>query len=101
MGEMDDPQKKGVIPRIIEQTFDAIMVHGSANIEYTVGISYLEIYMERIRDLLNPAMDNLPIHEGPKGPYVKVCAKYTSARFPRYTLPCIWARGRGLLPPQT
>jgi kinesin family member 5 len=71
MGEMDDPVKKGVIPRIIEQTFDAIMVHGSANVEYTVGISYLEIYMERIRDLLNPMNDNLPIHEGPKGPYVK------------------------------
>lgn len=71
MGEMDDPVKKGVIPRIIEQVFDAIMVHGSASVEYTVGISYLEIYMERIRDLLNPQSDNLPIHEGPKGPYVK------------------------------
>lgn len=71
MGEMDDPVKKGIIPRIMEQIFDAIMVHGSANVEYTVGISYLEIYMERIRDLLNPMMDNLPIHEGPKGPYVK------------------------------
>ena len=71
MGEMDDAVKKGIIPRIMEQIFDAIMVHGSANIEYTVGISYLEIYMERIRDLLNPVMDNLPIHEGPKGPYVK------------------------------
>ncbi|ETN41020.1 uncharacterized protein HMPREF1541_02953 [Cyphellophora europaea CBS 101466] len=71
MGEMDDPVKKGIIPRIVEQIFDAIMVHGSASIEYTVGISYLEIYMERIRDLLNPINDNLPIHEGPKGPYVK------------------------------
>ncbi|RMD44444.1 hypothetical protein DV735_g693, partial [Chaetothyriales sp. CBS 134920] len=71
MGEMDDAVKKGIIPRIIEQMFDAIMVHGSANIEYTVAISYLEIYMERIRDLLNPANDNLPIHEGAKGPYVK------------------------------
>ena len=71
MGEMDDSIKKGIIPRIMEQIFDVIMVHGSANIEYTVGISYLEIYMERIRDLLNPANDNLPIHEGPKGPYVK------------------------------
>jgi kinesin family member 5 len=71
MGEMDDPVKKGITPRIMEQIFDAIMVHGSASVEYTVGISYLEIYMERIRDLLNPVMENLPIHEGPKGPYVK------------------------------
>ncbi|KAK5221015.1 Kinesin heavy chain [Exophiala xenobiotica] len=71
MGDMDDSHKKGIIPRITEQIFDAILVHGSAQIEYTVGISYLEIYMERIRDLLNPVMDNLPINEGPKGPYVK------------------------------
>ena len=71
MGEMDDDTKKGVIPRIVEQVFNAIMVHGSASVEYTVGISYLEIYMERIRDLLNPVNDNLPIHEGPRGPYVK------------------------------
>ncbi|EXJ82844.1 kinesin heavy chain [Capronia epimyces CBS 606.96] len=71
MGDMDDPHKKGIIPRITEQIFDSILVHGSAQVEYTVGISYLEIYMERIRDLLNPVMDNLPINEGPKGPYVK------------------------------
>src|ERR1700753_2664154 len=61
MGDMNDPERKGITPRIIEQIFDAILVHGSANIEYTVGIAYMEIYMERIRDLLNPASDNLPI----------------------------------------
>ncbi|KAJ9610290.1 Kinesin heavy chain [Cladophialophora chaetospira] len=71
MGDMDDPDKKGITPRITEQIFDAILYHGSDQIEYTVGISYLEIYMERIRDLLNPAEVNLPINEGPKGPYVK------------------------------
>lgn len=71
MGDMDDQEKKGIIPRITEQIFDSILVHGSAQIEYTVGISYLEIYMEKIRDLLNPVMDNLPINEGPRGPYVK------------------------------
>ncbi|KIV95231.1 hypothetical protein PV10_02908 [Exophiala mesophila] len=71
MGDMDDQEKKGIIPRITEQIFDSILVHGSAQVEYTVGISYLEIYMEKIRDLLNPVMDNLPINEGPRGPYVK------------------------------
>lgn len=71
MGDMDDSVTKGIIPRITEQIFDAILVHGSAQVEYTVGISYMEIYMERIRDLLNPMMDNLPIHESAKGPYVK------------------------------
>ncbi|KAK4929314.1 hypothetical protein LTR66_016168, partial [Elasticomyces elasticus] len=71
MGDMDDENKKGITPRIVEQIFDAILVHGSATVEYTVGISYMEIYMERIRDLLNPVQENLPIHEGSKGPYVK------------------------------
>jgi hypothetical protein len=31
--------------------------------EYTVKCSFLEIYLERIRDLLNPASDNLMIRE--------------------------------------
>ncbi|KAJ9663973.1 hypothetical protein H2198_000476 [Neophaeococcomyces mojaviensis] len=71
MGDMDDSHKKGIIPRIVEQIFDEILVHGSQSVEYTVCVGYIEIYMERIRDLLNPANDNLPIHEGPRGPYVK------------------------------
>ena len=70
MGDMDDPEKKGIIPRITEQIFNAIAV-GNTNIEYMVQIGYLEIYMERIRDLLNPSSINLSIHEGPRGPYVK------------------------------
>lgn len=70
MGDMDDQEYKGVIPRISEQIFDAIMT-SSSTIEFTVGIGYMEIYMERIRDLMAPANDNLPIHEGPRGPFVK------------------------------
>lgn len=71
MGDMDDPEKQGIIPRIVAQIFDAIHFNGSPHVEYTVAISYMEIYMERIKDLMNPAKDNLPIHDGPKGPYVK------------------------------
>jgi kinesin family member 5 len=70
MGDMDDIEFKGVIPRIMEQIFDAIMT-ASSTIEFTVGIGYMEIYMERIRDLMAPSNDNLPINEGPRGPFVK------------------------------
>jgi kinesin family protein 5 len=70
MGDMDDTEFKGVIPRIMEQIFDAIMT-ASSTIEFTVGIGYMEIYMERIRDLMAPSNDNLPINEGPRGPFVK------------------------------
>jgi kinesin family protein 5 len=70
MGDMDDREFKGVTPRIMEQIFDAIMT-ASSTIEFTVGIGYMEIYMERIRDLMAPSNDNLPINEGPRGPFVK------------------------------
>ncbi|KAK2067799.1 hypothetical protein P8C59_001506 [Phyllachora maydis] len=68
---IDDGEGRGVIPRIVEQIFASIM-SSPANIEYTVRVSYMEIYMERIRDLLAPQNDNLPIHEEKnRGVYVK------------------------------
>lgn len=68
---IDDDEGRGVIPRIVEQIFASIMTSPST-IEYTVRVSYMEIYMERIRDLLVPQNDNLPIHEEKnRGVYVK------------------------------
>ncbi|KAI5210086.1 kinesin-domain-containing protein [Aureobasidium subglaciale] len=69
--DIGSSDQKGVIPRITEQIFASIMASES-NIEYTVRVSYMEIYMERIRDLLVPQNDNLPIHEEKnRGVYVK------------------------------
>jgi kinesin family protein 5 len=69
--DIDDDEGKGIIPRIVEQIF-ASMLASPSNIEYTVRVSYMEIYMERIRDLLNPVSDNLPVHEEKnRGVYVK------------------------------
>lgn len=48
---IDDQDLKGIIPRITEQIFASIMA-SPANLEYLVKVSYMEIYMERIRDLL-------------------------------------------------
>ncbi|KAJ6789324.1 hypothetical protein PWT90_01064 [Aphanocladium album] len=68
---IDDDSGRGVIPRIVEQIFASIMSSPST-IEYTVRVSYMEIYMERIRDLLAPQNDNLPVHEEKnRGVYVK------------------------------
>lgn len=70
-GDIDNEVLKGIIPRIVEQIFASILI-SPGNIEYTVRVSYMEIYMERIRDLLNPANDNLPVHEEKnRGVYVK------------------------------
>lgn len=68
---IDDPVYRGAIPRIVEMIFEMIL-QSSSDIEYTVRVSYMEIYMERIKDLLNPRNDNLPIHEDKaRGVYVK------------------------------
>ncbi len=71
MGDMEDMQNKGIIPRIVEQLFAAFQT-APQHMEFTVKVGYMEIYMERIRDLLNPQKDNLAIHEDKlHGVYVK------------------------------
>jgi kinesin family protein 5 len=49
--DIDDDELKGIIPRITEQIFQSI-VESDAHIEYLVKVSYMEIYLERVRDLL-------------------------------------------------
>ena len=49
---MDNEEFKGLIPRIVEQIFHSI-ISSPSTMEYTVKVSYMEIYMEKIRDLLN------------------------------------------------
>lgn len=69
--DIGDPEGRGIIPRIVEQIFTSIL-SSPGTIEYTVRVSYMEIYMERIRDLLAPQNDNLPVHEDKtRGVYVK------------------------------
>ncbi len=69
--DIEDENSRGIIPRIVEQMFTSIL-QSPGNFEYTVRVSYMEIYMERIRDLLVPQNDNLPVHEEKsRGVYVK------------------------------
>ncbi|KAJ3330044.1 hypothetical protein HDU76_006540 [Blyttiomyces sp. JEL0837] len=70
-GDMESEEYKGLTPRLVESIFSTIF-KAPENLEFTVKVSYMEIYMEKIRDLLNPAQDNLPIHEEKnRGVYVK------------------------------
>ncbi|KAE8270785.1 hypothetical protein A4X09_0g1538 [Tilletia walkeri] len=69
--DIDDENLKGVIPRITELIFESIL-SSPPHLEYLVKVSYMEIYMEKIRDLLAPQNDNLQIHEEKsRGVYVK------------------------------
>ncbi len=49
-----------MIPRIIQGMFDAVD-KAEANLEFSIKISYVEIYMEMIRDLLEPSSINLQV----------------------------------------
>ncbi|KAF8609864.1 kinesin heavy chain [Ceratobasidium sp. AG-I] len=74
--DIDSEDLKGIIPRITEQIFTSI-VESEPHLEYLVKVSYMEIYLERIRDLLAPHNDNLQVHEEKnKGVYVKNLSDY-------------------------
>ncbi|KDQ60802.1 hypothetical protein JAAARDRAFT_31783 [Jaapia argillacea MUCL 33604] len=74
--DIDSDELKGIIPRITEQIFQSI-VESDSHLEYLVKVSYMEIYLERIRDLLAPQNDNLQVHEEKsKGVYVKGLSDY-------------------------
>ena len=60
--DIQDDHTRGIIPRLTDQVFQGIL-HSPPTIEYTVKVSFMEIYMEKIRDLLAPDRINLPIQE--------------------------------------
>uniref|UniRef100_A0A8C9WYH7 plus-end-directed kinesin ATPase n=1 Tax=Sander lucioperca TaxID=283035 RepID=A0A8C9WYH7_SANLU len=77
MGRQEKDQQ-GIIPLLCEDLFTKI--HGSNNdnsMGYSVEVSYMEIYCERVRDLLNPKnKGNLRVREHPlMGPYVEDLSK--------------------------
>eukprot|EP00002_Diphylleia_rotans_P028308 TRINITY_DN5713_c0_g1_i3.p1 TRINITY_DN5713_c0_g1~~TRINITY_DN5713_c0_g1_i3.p1 ORF type:complete len:618 (+),score=132.43 TRINITY_DN5713_c0_g1_i3:60-1913(+) len=59
---IDDGNLRGVIPRMVKTIFDGV-ASADSNIEFTVKISYLEIYQEKIRDLLDHTKSNLQVRE--------------------------------------
>ncbi|KAB5577638.1 kinesin heavy chain [Coniochaeta sp. 2T2.1] len=74
----------GIIPMICQDMFKRIeMMQQDKNLRCTVEVSYLEIYNERVRDLLNPATKgNLKVREHPStGPYVEDLAKLAVGSF--------------------
>lgn len=78
-------EEAGVIPRICREMFDRIVnMQQDPHLKCTVEVSYLEIYNERVRDLLNPSTKgNLRVREHPStGPYVEDLAKLVVQSFP-------------------
>ncbi|XP_062531095.1 kinesin-like protein unc-104 isoform X4 [Bombyx mori] len=76
MGRGEDGQE-GIIPQICKDLFRRIRQTTSDDLKYSVEVSYMEIYCERVRDLLNPKnKGNLRVREHPAlGPYVEDLSK--------------------------
>ena len=60
--DIDDERAKGVIPRMVETVFSAIH-RANQDLEFTVKVGYAEIYMEKLKDLLEPGNHSLKVHE--------------------------------------
>ncbi|KAL1603640.1 hypothetical protein SLS60_005228 [Paraconiothyrium brasiliense] len=73
----------GIIPKICQDMFERIGSIQDQNTTCTVEVSYLEIYNEKVRDLLNPSnKGNLKVREHPStGPYVEDLAKLVVRSF--------------------
>ncbi|TRZ01685.1 hypothetical protein DNTS_015865 [Danionella cerebrum] len=76
MGKQEKDQQ-GIIPLLCEDLFTKINENNDNNMSYSVEVSYMEIYCERVRDLLNPKnKGNLRVREHPLlGPYVEDLSK--------------------------
>ncbi|XP_018356807.1 PREDICTED: kinesin-like protein unc-104 isoform X13 [Trachymyrmex septentrionalis] len=76
MGKQEEGQE-GIIPQICKDLFRKISYTSNERLKYSVEVSYMEIYCERVRDLLNPKnRGNLRVREHPLyGPYVEDLSK--------------------------
>uniref|UniRef100_A0A3Q3GFJ1 Kinesin-like protein n=1 Tax=Labrus bergylta TaxID=56723 RepID=A0A3Q3GFJ1_9LABR len=61
LGSQEQP---GVIPRAVREVFNLVKAkEEEGGWDYSIGMSYLEIYNEKVLDLLSPGSQDLPIRE--------------------------------------
>uniref|UniRef100_A0A8C5AN40 Kinesin-like protein n=1 Tax=Gadus morhua TaxID=8049 RepID=A0A8C5AN40_GADMO len=74
-GLLHDTDNMGIIPRIVQDIFNYIYSMDE-NLEFHIKVSYFEIYLDKIRDLLDVSKTNLSVHEDKnRVPYVKGCTE--------------------------
>ncbi|XP_077355990.1 kinesin-like protein KIF1C isoform X2 [Festucalex cinctus] len=83
MGKQEAGQE-GIIPQLCEDLFQRTGTNADPELTYSVEVSYMEIYCERVRDLLNPkSQGTLRVREHPiLGPYVEDLSKLAVTGFP-------------------
>lgn len=60
--DIENIEQRGIIPRMVSGFFEQIASQPE-DIEFAMKVSFVEIYNEKIRDLLDPKKTNLKIHE--------------------------------------
>eukprot|EP00045_Choanoeca_perplexa_P016108 m.212998 g.212998 ORF g.212998 m.212998 type:complete len:1764 (+) comp17171_c0_seq1:162-5453(+) len=73
-----DGSSKGLIPRLCQQLFETIDANEDANLKFRVEVTYMEIYNEKVRDLLGDVKGkkSLRVREhNILGPYVEGLTK--------------------------
>uniref|UniRef100_A0A1I8J104 Kinesin-like protein n=1 Tax=Macrostomum lignano TaxID=282301 RepID=A0A1I8J104_9PLAT len=83
MGRPSEPEQAGIIPQLCENLFCRLGQLTEAGASSILEVSYMEIYCERVRDLLNPKNKaNLRVREHPLlGPYVEDLSKCAVTSF--------------------
>uniref|UniRef100_A0A8C1APJ2 Kinesin motor domain-containing protein n=1 Tax=Cyprinus carpio carpio TaxID=630221 RepID=A0A8C1APJ2_CYPCA len=82
MGKQE-PGQQGIIPQMCEDLFKRTSENTDPDLSCSVEVSYMEIYCERVRDLLNPKSKGaLRVREHPiMGPYVEDLSKLAVTSF--------------------
>ncbi|CAB3986740.1 kinesin KIF13B, partial [Paramuricea clavata] len=81
---MGSSTQTGIIPRLCDDMFERISNNEDENISFKVEVSYIEIYNEKVRDLLNPrgGKQTLKVREHKvTGPYVDGLTKLVVSSF--------------------
>ncbi|XP_069675474.1 kinesin-like protein Klp98A isoform X2 [Periplaneta americana] len=76
---MGSPECQGLIPRICKTLFNRMAAGKEQGASYRTEVSYLEIYNERVKDLLQPSATShsLRVREHPRfGPYVQGLSRH-------------------------
>jgi len=81
-GVLEDKNLQGIIPRIIKYTYGYIsnVCNDDNSIQFVVKVSILEIYNEKIKDLIETKRQNLQIREDKKkGIYIEDLSEHEAA----------------------
>lgn len=67
----EDPESQGIVKRMVATVFDHIR-ESPDSLEFRIKVSVVELYMEKVRDLLNPGKLEPKIREDrERGVYIQ------------------------------